>query len=213
MLIKLVLADGHPIFLDGLKKFLSAAKEFKVLCRCLNADEALNAVRELKPDILILNLRLPGKNGFDVIREIKDRKLTTRFVVLADEVSAADMVELTRLGVHGVVLKGMSTELLVQCIRKVAAGEKWIEKNSAIRALELMIRWEIRQQEFAGLLSRRETEVARLVATGLRNKEIGNKLFICEGTVKLHLHRVYEKLKIDGRSALVLFARDKTPPH
>jgi len=209
MAIKLVLADGHPIFLDGLKKSLSAAKEFKVICRCLSGDEALNAVRQLNPDILVLNLRLPGKNGFDVIREIKINKLATRFVVIADEVSAADAVELARLGAHGVAMRECAPELLMRCIRKVAAGEKWLEKNSAIGALELLIRREEQQREFAGLLSRREMEIARLTASGLRNKEIGKKLFISEGTVKVHLHAIYEKLNVNSRRALSPYTRDK----
>jgi len=209
MPIGLVLADDHPIILDGLDHLFRQEEDFKVLARCRDGEETLQAVRKHRPDVLILDLRMPGKDGLAVLREVTKEKLPTRVVLLTAEMSDAEALEAIRLRVNGVVLKEMAPQLLVKCIRKVHAGGQWWEKRSLGRAMETMLRREAGEREIAGVLTPRELQIVRLVASGLHNKEIADKLTISEGTVKIHLHHIYEKLHVDGRLELTLYAQDK----
>ena len=209
MAISLVLADDHPIVLDGLENLFRQEADFKVLGRCVNGEEALRAVREYRPDVLILDIRMFRMDGLAVLREMKKEGLSTRVVLLTVALDEDQVVEAIRLGVSGVVLKDMAPRLLVQCVRKVHAGEQWLERQSFGRAMERMLRREAGAREIAGILTPREIEIVRMAATGLRNKQIAEKLFISEGTAKIHLHNIYEKLGLSDRLELARYARDK----
>jgi DNA-binding NarL/FixJ family response regulator len=209
MAIGLVLADDHPIILDGLEQLFHLEQDFKVLARCTNGEEALRAVRKHRPDVLVLDIRMPGTGGLAVVREMKKEKLPTHIVLLTGALDEHEAMEAIRLGVRGVVLKEMAPKLLVQCIRKVHTGEQWVERRSFGRALETMMRREAGARQIAGVLTPREMEIVRLVASGLHNKEIAAKLAISEGTVKVHLHHIYEKLNVGGRLELTLYAQGK----
>ena len=209
MAISLVLADDHPIVLDGLENLFRQEADFKVLGRCVNGEEALRAVREYRPDVLILDIRMFRMDGLAVLREMKKEGLSTRVVLLTVALDEDQVVEAIRLGVSGMVLKEMAPRLLVQCVRKVHAGEQWLERKSFGRAMERMLRREAGAREIAGILTPREIEIVRMAATGLRNKQIAEKLFISEGTAKIHLHNIYEKLGLSDRLELARYARDK----
>ena len=209
MPISLVLADDHPIILDGLEMLFRAEQDFQVLARCVNGEETIQAVRQHRPDILILDIRMPGKDGLAVLREVKKDSLPTRAVLLTVGLDEDDLLEAIRLGVRGVVLKEMAPQMLVQCVRKVHAGEQWLEKRSVGRALEKMLLREAGERQVAGVLTPRELEIMRMVAAGLRNKEIAESLSISEGTVKIHLHHIYEKLHLGGRLELALYAQER----
>jgi len=209
MAIGLVLADDHPIILDGLEQLFHLEQDFKVLARCTNGEEALRAVIRHRPDVLVLDIRMPGTGGLAVIREMKKEKLRTRVVLLTGALDEHEAMEAIRLGVRGVVLKEMAPKLLVQCIRKVHTGEQWVERRSFGRALETMMRREAGARQIAGVLTPRELEIVPLVASGLHNKEIAAKLAISEGTVKIHLHHIYERLNVGGRLELTLYAQGK----
>ena len=209
MFIKLVLADDHPIFLDGLENLFRLEKDCRVLARCQNGEEALQALRKHRPDILILDMRMPAKNGLDVLREMNKEKLPARVVILAALLEEQEVVEAVRLGVSGIVLKEMASQLLLDCVRKVHAGGKWLESSVTSRALEQVVRREEGNRQVAQMLTSREMQILRMAALGLRNGEIGRKLFISEGTVKIHLHNIYAKLNVPSRLALTLYARDK----
>ena len=209
MPISLVLADDHPIILDGLEMLFRAEQDFQVLARCVNGEETLQAVRHHRPDILILDIRMPGKDGLAVLREMKKDSLPTRAVLLTVGLDEDDLLEAIRLGVRGVVLKEMAPQMLVQCVRKVHAGEQWLEKRSVGRALEKMLLREAGERQVAGVLTPRELEIVRMVASGLRNKEIADSLSISEGTVKIHLHHIYEKLHLASRLELALYAQER----
>jgi len=209
MAISLVLADDHPIVLDALENLFRQEADFKVLGRCVNGEEALRAVREYRPDVLILDIRMFRMDGLAVLREMKKEGLSTRVVLLTVALDEDQVVEAIRLGVSGVVLKDMAPRLLVQCVRKVHAGEQWLERQSFGRAMERMLRREAGAREIAGILTPREIEIVRMAATGLRNKQIAEKLFISEGTAKIHLHNIYEKLGLSDRLELARYARDK----
>jgi DNA-binding NarL/FixJ family response regulator len=209
MPIGLVLADDHPIVLDGLEQLFRLEQDFKVLARCRDGEETLLAVRKYLPDVLVLDIRMPGKSGLAVLREMKRERLATRVVLLTAAIDENEALEAIRLRVSGVVLKEMAPQLLVKCVRKVHAGGQWFEKRSFARALETLLQREAGARQIAGVLTSREMEIVRLVASGLHNKEIAGKLLISEGTVKIHLHHIYEKLHVDGRLELTLYAQDK----
>ncbi len=136
-------------------------------------------------------------------------KLPTRSVIFTAALNDDEMLEAIRLGVSGIVLKYMASKLLLQCIKKVHAGEKWFERDSLTKAAQKVVQRENAVRYAYEVLSSREIEVIHLVAGGLTNKLIGKKLYISEGTVKTHLHKIYDKLHVDSRLALALYARDK----
>lgn len=209
MPVRLVLVDDHPLILDGLEALFRTAGDFEVVARCRDGGEALRAVREHAPDVLVLDLSMPRVSGLEVLRAMHAEGLASRAVVLAAALDDEDVVEALRLGVRGLVLKEMASDMLVKCVRRVHGGGTWLERVSAGRALERMVRREQGRHEAAAGLTPRELDVVRLVVKGLRNKEIADRLAIGEGTVKIHLHRVYQKLGVDSRLALAALARDK----
>jgi two-component system, NarL family, nitrate/nitrite response regulator NarL len=207
MRTRLVLADDHPIVLHGLENLLRAEPAVRVVARCATGDEALVAVRRHRPDLLILDLHMPSKNGLEVLRQLRREQLGTKVVLMADKLEDDEVLEAYRLGVRGMLLKELALKMVVQCVRKVVAGEVWIEKRAVSRALEVLLRRESGGREAAALLTPREMQMVRLVALGLRTEEISSRLAISEGTIKTHLHRVYRKLKINNRVALTLYAQ------
>jgi DNA-binding NarL/FixJ family response regulator len=209
MSIRIVLADDHPPILQGLTLLLRQEPDLEVLAGCRDGEETLQAVRLFQPDILILDILMPGKDGLAVLRELRQLEIPTRVILLTAAIDEDNLLEAMRLGVGGVVLKEMAVPLLIQCVRKVYAGDQWLERHSIGRAMEKMLRREAGTREVAKLLTPRELEIVRLAASGLRNKEIASKLTISEGTVKIHLHRSYEKLHVDSRIVLLRYAQTK----
>ena len=206
MTIRLVIADDHPIVIDGLLQLFAAERDFECLARAMNGDQALAAVRQHRPDVLILDLRMPGKDGLSVLRELRREGVATRTVVLT-AMDGDEILEAVGLGVRGIVLKEMASKLLVQCIRQVHGGGIWLEKSIATQAVDKLLRREAGTTAIARKLTPREMEVAKMIAGGLPNKVIASKLSISEGTAKLHVHHVYEKLKVEGRMALLRYMR------
>lgn len=207
--IRLVIADDHPLVLRGIEHLLEAEPGYEILAYCGNGKEALEAVRRHRPDILILDSRMPDLSSLEVIRTLQGERSAT-CVVLHAESSEEELIrESVRLGVRGVILKEMPPGTLLQCVRRVHAGEYWLEWRSASRVLEEMRRREEGTRDLAGVLTAREREILQLVSRGLRNKEIGNNLSISEPTVKAHLRHISEKLHVKGRLALLRYAEDK----
>jgi DNA-binding NarL/FixJ family response regulator len=207
--VTLILADDQPIILYGLEQLFAGEQDFHVLVSCATDGETLKAVRRHRPGVLVLGLPLPAKDGLTVLRKLRAEGLPTRVVVFSPALDEAQVVEAIHLGARGVVLKEMAPKLLVQCIRKVHAGGEWLETRSVACLLRTIRQREIKAQGHDGMLTRRELEVVHLVARGLRNQTIGKRLSISEGTVKLHVHHIYAKLKLTSRVALLLHAREK----
>lgn len=204
--IRIVLADDHPIVLDGLEQLFGTEPDIEVVARVTSATAAVRALEEFKPDVLVLDLAMPGHDGLWVMKQAASRGLSARIVLLTAHVDEQQLLEAVRLDVAGVVLKEMAPRLLVECVRKVHAGEKWLEKHLVARAMERRSSREQELSRLAALLTSRELEIVRLAAEGLRNREIAERLSITEGTVKIHLHNIYEKLGVTGRSQLILYA-------
>jgi DNA-binding NarL/FixJ family response regulator len=207
--IRLVLADNSPVMLLGLRQALTQEPDFEIAAECTDGATTLKTVRELQPDILVMDLSLPGTGGLSILRKMRDEKIPTRPVIFTAALDGSVTAQVLHLGVRGVVLKDMAPHFLVRCIRKVHTNSKWLEKESFTRALDLILHREAELQEVTLVLTPREIEVTRMVAGGLHNKQIARKLSVAEGTVKTHLHKIYSKLKLDGRHALTLFAQSK----
>lgn len=204
MTIRVVVADDHPIVLDGLAKLLQAEGDFEVVAAAKNGEEALRAVRSLVPDILVLDLRMPDKDGLAVLREMARDGLATK-VVLLTAVESDEVLVAIRLGVRGVVLKDMALQHIVESVRTVHAGGRCIGESIARRVSSRSIERDIGTRSATKTLTPREVQVARMVADGLPSKHVAGKLAITEGTAKLHLHHIYSKLNVRGRVALIRY--------
>ncbi|HKE90123.1 MAG TPA: response regulator transcription factor [Gemmatimonadales bacterium] len=209
MSIRLVLADDHPIVLDGLETLFRLEPDFEVAARCVSGEETVVAVRRHRPDVLVLDIHMPRKDGLAVLRDLQHDKLPTKVVLLAAVLEEEEVLEALRLGVRGMVLKELAPQMVVQCVRKVHAGEQWLEKHAVSRVVDSLLRREAGEREAANVLTPREIEMVAMVARGLRNKEMSKRLAISEGTVKIHLHHIYRKLKVENRVELILYAQSK----
>jgi DNA-binding NarL/FixJ family response regulator len=206
-LIKIMVSDDHEIFRDGLRKLLEGAHDMSIVGEASNGVECLKMLPKLKPDILLLDLRMPEKDGLGVLEEFNFDSSPTRIIVLTAEEDDRDVVRAMRLGARGVVLKQSASELLVKSIHKVYGGEIWLDNRMTAEVIDAFKKSsESGQRREKPLLSHREKEIVQLVAQGFRNREIGEKLFISEQTVKNHLHNIFDKLGVSDRLELALYA-------
>jgi DNA-binding NarL/FixJ family response regulator len=209
MSITLVLVDDHPIILQGLQRLFEREGGFEVLRSCAGGEEALDAVRSGPPDVLVLDLKMQDRHGLDVLRTLKSEHRDCRTVILTAAMRDDEIAQALELGVAGIVMKEAPPGALVECVRAVHQGRRSIDRD----VLDRVSRG-VRKRSSTGVagptaLTPREIEIVRLVAQGLRNKELANRLSITEGTVKIHLHNIYDKLGVDGRLELVLCAQQR----
>ncbi|MGE0681274.1 MAG: response regulator [Candidatus Binatia bacterium] len=207
--IRLILADDHPLILDALENLFHLEADCEVVARCRDGEEALTEIRRYQPDVVILDIRMPRIDGLAVLRELKQEGFPTRVVLLTAAANESDVLEAVRLGVDGVVLKDMASQALLQCVRQVNAGGQWIEPRFLHRALDKALRRETGERELRAVLTPRELDIVRMVVCGLRNKEVAKRLYISEGTVKIHLHNIYDKLQVSSRLELLRYVQDK----
>lgn len=208
MATTLVLADDHPIILEGLVQLFKRDKEFEVLATCTNGDQAIAAVRRHRPDIIVLDVRMPNGDGLSVLKAIQEEKLPSRVVLLTASMDDNEVLTAMERGVWGLVLKESAAVSLVDSVRRVSRGERALDQSLIVSALDHALERQSGPRSAPDVLSRRESEIVKMVAAGLRNKEIAAKLFIGEGTVKTHLHAIYRKVGVHGRVELTLYARE-----
>ena len=203
MPIRVILADDHAIVLNGLKRLFDSDSGFAVIACCRDGDETVRAVQSHDADVLVLDMAMPGRSGLEVLRELERAPSRCRIVLLTAAISDEDLAEAVQLGAQGLVLKESEPDTLLDCVRRVHLGERLIDGATTPRA-------EKRPARNSGrVLTPRETEIVQMVAQGLRNRIIGERLSISEGTVKIHLHNIYEKVKVNGRLELVLWAQER----
>ncbi len=213
-LIRLVIADDHPIFRDGLRKLLSLEKDFEVVGEARDGNEVLELMREKEPDVLLLDLRMPGLDGLSVLQSLKNSGCKSKIIILTASEDKNEFVQAMKLGCSGIVLKQTATELLYKSIRKVNAGEIWLDSHTTAAVMRQFaspgrVGAAERKGRERSPLSQREREIVALVAQGFKNKEIAEKIFISEQTVKNHLHNIFDKLGVSDRLELALFAIHK----
>jgi DNA-binding NarL/FixJ family response regulator len=209
MTIRLALVDDHPVILNGLEILFQNEKDFELVAKSTSSADVLSIVRRYTPDVVILDIKMPGKDGLTIARELQAGKLPARVVLYVGDIDEDQGLEAIRVGVRGIVLKDMNPKLLVQCVRKVHTGGQWIERRIASLSLEKMLRREAGALGLASVLTPRETIIVGMVGKGLDNEQIGEKLFISRGTVKVHVHNIFEKLHVHSRIDLVRLAQEK----
>jgi DNA-binding NarL/FixJ family response regulator len=205
--IKILIADDHAIFRDALRKLLDSDDEITIVGEAQNGVECIKMLGELKPDILLLDLRMPDKNGLAVFEEVNFDTLPTRVIILTAAEDDREVVRAMRLGARGLVLKESAIDLLVKSMHRVHAGEIWLDSRMTaelINALSASAESGVRSEK--PLLTDREMEIVQLIALGLQNKEIGKTLLIRDQTVKNHLHHIFDKMGVSDRLELMLYA-------
>ena len=202
--IRLVLADPHPVMLDGLRSHMQACPDVQVLACVQDGEAAWQAVQQHQPDALVLDLEMPRRSGLSLIEALRDAGSKTH-PILFTSAQAEDVARAINLGVQGVVSKQRSHDALVQCIRQVCRGLTCLDQDLVLQSVSLLMERQRSHEKVARLLTPREVDVARMVTEGWPNKKIASKLCISEGTAKLHLHHIYQKLNCSGRMALMLY--------
>jgi DNA-binding NarL/FixJ family response regulator len=215
--IRIVVADDHPIFRDGLCKLLALEEDFEVVAQASDGRQVLEVLQQLEPDILLLDLKMPGLDGLATLQRLQAARNKTRVIVLTASDDKNEFVQAMKLGTSGIVLKQTATELLIKSIRKVHAGEIWLDSHTTAAVIRQFVANEEpppqpvpqtappRDRERSPL-SQREREIVALVAQGFKNKEMAEKMFISEQTVKNHLHNIFDKLGVSDRLELALYA-------
>ncbi|KQX16433.1 MULTISPECIES: response regulator transcription factor [unclassified Ensifer] len=193
-----VLADDHPLLLSGLQQNLMAAPDFDVVGVAANGKDALYLVRDLMPDIAVLDVTMPRMTGLEVLHALNDEQLCLKVVFLTATISGAQIANAISSGARGILLKEYAPEALLDCLRHVAKGEKWLPAEIAAKASEPAHA----ASKKIELLTAREREITALICGGLSNRTIAQKLGASEGTIGIHLHNIYRKLEITNRTSL-----------
>jgi DNA-binding NarL/FixJ family response regulator len=215
--IRLVIADDHPIFRDGLRRLLEAESDMKVIGEAKDGAEAVKLARQLKPDIMLLDLAMPKHPGLEALRELSDGGTNAvRVILLTAAAEKNQIVEALQLGARGVVLKDSATQLLLKAIHTVMAGEYWVGRESVSNLVQylrnqIQASAEASKQKKFGLTPR-ELEIISAVVAGFANKEIAEYFKISEDTVKHHLSNIFDKLGVSTRLELALFAVNQALP-
>ena len=207
--VRILLADDHPIFRDGLRRLLEADPGFRVVGEASDGAEAVTMARKLKPDLLLLDLAMPSHPGLEAVRELGSSDTPIRILLLTAAVEKEQIVEALQLGARGVVLKESATQLLLNSIRAVMAGQYWVGRETISNLVEylrgLLAPPPTPKQKKFGLTPR-ELEIVSAVVAGYTNKDIAAHYKISEDTVKHHLSNIFDKLGVSTRLELALFA-------
>ncbi|SEQ72530.1 two component transcriptional regulator, LuxR family [Faunimonas pinastri] len=201
--VTIAIADERPLLLQGLRTAFPAPR-FHVVAACTETEPLLRTIRRERPDLVVVDIALPGISGLGVLKAIRAEDLPTRVVMLTDRFDIPDIASAIREGAFGVVLKRATAQDLLACIEAVAAGSSWIQPEVAKFAMESILGSRLRGELKPVTLTARERDIVGLVSSGRRNKEIAYDLQITEGTVKMHLHTVFRKLGVTSRTELAL---------
>ncbi|MFL6736945.1 MAG: response regulator [Sphingomonas sp.] len=199
---RILLADDHPMIGAALEVLLRGT-EYELIGRARSGSDAIAQVQRQKPDLLLLDVNMPDGSGLEVLRQLRDAKRAPTVILLTAGMDDFQLLTADRLAPDGIVLKTSDPALLLECIEKVRKGESWVDP-------EIEERTHIAKERAsrAPSLTPRERELVELVRQGLRNRDIASQLGVTEGTVKVYLHAIFDKLGVDNRTELAMRAAD-----
>jgi two-component system nitrate/nitrite response regulator NarL len=201
---RVVIADRHPVILHGLSSVLGAQRDFKIVAHCGDTASCIKAIRIFVPDIAIVDVSMPEVAGLQMLAMANYKKNPTRLVFFTSSLEECDLRMLAAAGAYAVISKDVDPDILVRILRQVADGKRLLRMRSSDQA-------KVREQRAIAekaltALTDREHQIVRMVSQGLSNKEIGRRLNITDGTIKVHLHHIFQKLEIGNRTALAALA-------
>lgn len=195
--IRILIVDDHPVVRDGLRGIFAGEDGFEVVAEAENGADAVNRAKAFHPDVVLMDLRMPEMDGVSAIRHMREQKLPVQVLVLTTYDTDSDVVPAIEAGATGYLLKDAPRAELLRAVRAAAAGEAVLSPSVAARLLD-QVRQPVRE-----VVSQRELEVLRLIASGATNREVAEQLFISEATVKTHLLHIYAKLGVNDRAGAV----------
>jgi DNA-binding NarL/FixJ family response regulator len=196
------------MFRQGLKQILELEEDIAVVAQASNGAEAVKLTREQKPDIILMDINMPGTNGLQAIKELKQEESKSRIIVLTIHDDREYLFKTLQMGAEGYLLKDAEPDVLIEAIRNVNRGQSYIQANMTkelVREFNRVTLHEKDKNEENNLTSR-EIEVLELIAEGMINKEIAKKLYISEKTVKNHVSNIFKKLNVSDRTQAAIYA-------
>jgi DNA-binding NarL/FixJ family response regulator len=212
--IRVMIVDDHPIVREGLRKLLDLEPDIQLAAEASTGRELLEQFDAVQPDVLLLDLKLPDIDGMTVLESLRHRRGNSKILIFTASEDKNEWVQAMKLDCSGIVVKHTSAELIIKSIRKVHEGEIWLDAHTTAAVVRQFASHDDggaggpRGREHPPL-SAREREIVALVAKGYRNREMAEKLFISEQTVKNHLHNIFDKLGVSDRLELALYAIHK----
>ncbi len=206
--IRVMIADDHGLIREGIKQILELEKDITVIGQANDGEEAFFMAMELKPDIILLDINMPKSNGIETLRRFKDMGVKSKVIILTIHEDKEYILKTLKLGANGYMLKDSSADSLIRGIRDVAKGEKYIQPSVADLVSATSNYDEYLNDSIVKInsLTKREYEVLILIAEGLNNKDIAEKLYISEKTVKNHVSNIFKKLDLNDRVQAAIFA-------
>jgi len=207
---RVVIASRYPIVLLGLNCLLEAERDFSVVARCNDSASCFEAIRSVAPDIAILDMSMPDLFGQAMLDIANSGARAVRLVFLATSIEDRDLAVLAAAGAYGVMLSDEEPETLMQTLRQVADGQKMLPPPSCEEVIPCT--QTAMPEKYLAALTDRERQIMSLVSEGLSNKEIGRRLKVADGTIKVHLHHIFRKLEISNRTILATLAVSQSGP-
>ena len=205
MAVKIIIADDHSMIREGLKNLLELDGDIQVIAEAVDGEDCLEKLQLVKPDVLLLDINMPKKNGLEVLKSLKSRRSKLKVLVLTVHNETEYLMKAVDIGVNGYVLKDSESAELKKAIFTVADGETYIQP-SLIPALNAKMIETNKDAEKIKSLTKRELDVLKLLAVGMFNKEVGKRLEISERTVKNHVSNIFKKLGVTDRTQAAVFA-------
>jgi DNA-binding NarL/FixJ family response regulator len=203
MSISIAIVEDLDVIRNGLKDFISLSTDFLVVGTFKTGEEALEKLPEIKPDIVIMDINLPGMNGIECIRQVKDKSTSTQFMMFTVYENDDKVFEALKAGASGYLLKNTGLLQIAESVKELHEGGSPMSANIARKMVNLVRGDSDKKTPFLDLLSNREKEILQLLAKGLLYKEIAEQLNITTGTVRIHIHKIYEKLHVQNRTEAI----------
>jgi two-component system response regulator DegU len=203
-----MIADDHVLMREGLKQLLELEDDITVIAQAGDGEEAVKKATECSPNVILLDINMPKMNGIEVLRRFKDLGVDSKVIILTIHDDREYLLEAMKIGANGYVLKDSDADSLIKAIRDVNEGKTYIQPSIATMLVDEINKKDVQNGDIEKIraLTKREYEVLTLIAEGLNNKEIGDRLYISEKTVKNHVSSIFKKLDVNDRIQAAIFA-------